>query len=43
MKQKRKLPKVVPWKVLTLNGEVEQNEKLRVDRISTKGRGSRQI
>lgn len=42
MKQKRKLPKAVPGKVPTLNGEAEQNEKLRVDRKVTKGWGLRQ-
>lgn len=41
MRQKRKLPKAVPWKAPTLNGEAEQNEKLRVDRTGTKVWGSR--
>lgn len=41
MKQKRKLANVVPWKVTTLDGEAEQNEKLRVHRTGIMGWGSR--
>ena len=42
MKQKRKLSKVVPWEVLTLNREADQNEKLKVDRIGSEEWDSRQ-
>lgn len=42
MKRKRKLSKVVPWEVLTLNREADQNEKLNADRIGSKERDSGQ-